>query len=180
MRATNLVVMKKVLLLLLVATPALSALRPSTSELSTVESKPGALYLEVMGRAGFYSVNFDRAIIPALSVGAGFSFLPTESNDESALYILPVYANLYSNDDIHRAFATAGADFVFGATSKVSQVVSKYSKSQISLNSGPHAVLGFGYEYRGYSGVLFRAAPYLVVGGGSIIPTMGVSIGRAL
>ena len=44
-------------------------------------------------------------------------------------------------------------------------------------DSGAGVVLGGGYEYRGTGGFLFRAAPYLVVAGGGVALTAGLSFG---
>jgi len=138
------------------------------------DSHGNALSLEVLGRGGLYSINYDHMISNYMAVGIGFSHWSFSFIDTDSITIIPIYANLYSSPKPNRAFLTAGVDVVF-----ISETDSDGLGDGLGsfTESGAGAVLGGGYEYRGTSGFLFRAAPYLVVASGGIALTAGLSFG---
>ncbi len=153
------------------ATPPLE----STSlppESSSLDLRRHGISLELLGRGGLYSFNYDYMITDDLALGAGLATYSISSNGSNAsAWVVPVYANYYITGQNHRLFVTGGADVVFSSGKLAGD-------TQVS-GSGLAGVLGAGYEYRGDSGFLFRAAPYLMVG--KISGTwLGLSFGYAI
>lgn len=132
---------------------------------------PNAVSLEILGRGGLYSLNYDRMLTDDFALGAGFSSYSVSSGNSNAkALIFPIYGNYYFTGGPHRWFATAGAN-VISASGNLD------GDAQIS-GSGVAGTLGGGYEYRGDSGFLFRAAPYVFVGNASGL-WLGLSLGYA-
>lgn len=131
-----------------------------------------SISMELLGRAGLYSFNYDYLIQNSLALGAGLSTYTLSSGEAtSGTWILPIYANYYVNEGLHRFFATGGASIVM--------VSGKVNENNQVKGSGLGGSVGFGYEYKSRDGFLFRAAPYLLVGqtsGGWIGVSLGYSI----
>ena len=139
---------------------------------STSSPQKHSITMELLGRAGLYSFNYDYLIQDNLALGAGLSTYSLSSGETRAsTWVLPVYANYYFNQGEHRFFATGGLSLisVSGQTSESNQI----------KGSGLGGTLGIGYEYKSRDGFLFRAAPYLMLGqasGGWIGVSLGYSI----
>ncbi len=146
---------------------------PAANQLeANAEPRRNAFSLELLGRGLLYSLNYDYLITDDIALGAGVSTYSISAGSASAsAWIIPVYANYYFTQGSHRWFASGGANLIF-ASSNVG------SDEKIS-GSGVAGVLGGGYEYRGDSGFLFRAAPYVFVGkvsGGWLGLSLGFTI----
>ncbi|MCC6277367.1 MAG: hypothetical protein IT289_05580 [Oligoflexia bacterium] len=165
--------LRSLLIILVVGTftfPALAQRKTSYSD-SSASGRESAVSIELLGRAGRWSINYDHMVSEDIALGGGFSYVSASSGSSSAsALIIPVYGNYYFKTNNHRPFATAGIDIVTATVSG-----SGFSGSA----SGVAAVLGGGYEFRGDSGFLFRAAPYLLVGGGGVAFWAGFSFGYA-
>jgi hypothetical protein len=155
------------------------SLAPANSNTQTQESvgsgmdlHRNAISVELLGRGGLYSLNYDYLLRDDLAVGAGVSTYSISSGGSSAsAWVIPVYANYYLTGQHHRLFVTGGANMIMASGNL-------NGDNQIS-GSGLAGVFGGGYEYRGDSGFLFRAAPYLMVGKESGA-WFGVSLGYAI
>lgn len=131
---------------------------PRPYEGNNVE-KTNAVSLEILGRASLYSINYDRLITSDLALGFGFSYWTNSFHWGSLIAtsrVVPVYLNYYFSPFQRRLFVTGGADFIFTYPS--------YNSASIFQTTGTAAVFGGGFEYRGNSGFLFRAAPYILIG----------------
>jgi hypothetical protein len=147
-------------------------LQSDQSVSETTEYRRHALSLELLGRGLLYSFDYDYLVTDDVAVGAGLSTYSFTSGDSDArVTFIPVYANYYFTPGEHRWFATAGVDLIH-ASGNVGQ------DEKVS-GSGAAGILGAGYEYRGDSGFLFRAAPYLLVGKASGA-WLGVSLGFSI
>lgn len=154
-------------------TPATQQIEADADSVSrSNEPRRHAVSLELLGRGLLYSLNYDYLITDDVAVGAGVSTYSISSGSASAsAWLFPIYANYYFTQGPHRWFASGGANLIFasgsvGGDEKVS-------------GSGVAGVLGGGYEYRGDSGFLFRAAPYVFVGkvsGGWLGLSLGFTI----
>lgn len=135
--------------------------------------RPSVLGIELLGRAGAYSIFFDRHVVESVALGVGFEYAATMSSGTSSLsaMVFPVYTNLYFAPGPSRAYATAGLNLVVG----------NYSSGSTNVNgSGLGSVTaGLGWEYRGSGGLLFRATGY-VIAGSSVSPWLGLSFGAAM
>lgn len=136
---------------------------------------------EYAGRAGLYSLNLDAQFTPDWGVGGGLSVWNSAvfSKLNSAKFVIvPVYVNYYwRHPGKHRIYSTLGASLVSlgGGTypSFDSDVLRPFSAG------GVVGTLGAGYEFRGSSGVLFRALPYWLARPGLSSFNAGLSLGYA-
>ncbi len=144
----------------------------SARNMNSNELRRNGMSLELLGRGLLYSFNYDYLLRDNLALGAGVSSYSISSGSSSAsAWIIPVYANYYLTEGTHRWFTTAGANLIFASSTAGND-------SRVS-GSGLAGVLGGGYEYRGNSGFLFRAAPYVFVGKTSGA-WLGVSFGYTI
>lgn len=123
-----------------------------------------AMSLELLGRGGIYSVNYDYSFSKQLAIGAGVALY---SSGSASVGAFPVYASYYLGENANRLMFTGGPTLVTASASIDSGSVK---------GSGLAGAIGIGYEYRGDSGFLFRAVPYLNFGAISG-PWLGVSGG---
>jgi hypothetical protein len=152
---------KKIIGLGLVAL-TLQTLSPAHAEAT---DRPHVISVELGGRGLLYSVNYDYAVDNAISIGAGLSYI---GDSFSSLITVPVYGNYYfMSESEHRPFLTAGVDILVGSVD-LGVIGGSFSGAAVTL--------GGGYEYRGDSGFVFRAAPYIFVAGGVGL-TGGISFG---
>lgn len=115
-------------------------------------SRRNALALEILGRGGLYSLNYDYSITPDLAVGAGAAIY---SSGSASVKIFPIFANYYFGGPNHRFMVTGGPTIVTASASVDTSTIN---------GSGLAGTVGAGYEYRGDAGFLFRAAPYVNLG----------------
>jgi hypothetical protein len=125
---------------------------------------PGNFGLELGGRAGLYSLQYDYAVSDQVSVGAGAEVLPPICFDgpchAPALVAVPLYANVYLSQQESSPFLTAG--------------------TTVLLVDGGHAlpVLGLGYELRDRKSFTLRLTGYVVPTGGRPFFWAGLTIGH--
>lgn len=154
------------------AAEMLPAIEAKAESSHNVEYRPHGLSMEILGRGGLYSFNYDYLVNEDLALGAGIaSYSLSSGSAKASAWILPVYANYYVNPGKHRFFATGGMNLITASGSVGEDAQFK--------GSGIAGVLGGGYEFRGEDGFLFRAAPYFFVGkasGAWIGFTVGYSI----
>jgi hypothetical protein len=147
------------------------------TDLTVADKRPNSLSIEMLGRGGLYSLNYDRALGRGVSLGAGFSYIGVSTTllvAEGGVKVLtiPLFVNIYPIGDSHRPFITAGITMVYAsvAVESLSEVTDSVSKNTeqglpdavIEASAWlPLPVLGAGYEYRGRNGFLFRATPYI-------------------
>ena len=151
--------------------------QPSKSPAIVITTKEmertNAFSLELLGRGGLYSFNYDHLVLPNLALGAGAATYSLSAGAANAnVWLVPLYANYYFNENSHhRFFASGGADLIV--------VSGKVSSDARFTGSGLAGVVGGGYEYRGENGFLFRATPYAFLGKASGF-WLGFSLGYAL
>jgi len=135
------------------------------------EPRRNAVSIELLGRGWLYSLNYDHLIFDRLAIGIGASYWNTTSwwsNINYGATIIPIYGNYYFMTGLNRFFLTAGGDLVF--------VNPTLNSNNVFQSSGGAAVVGGGYEYRGSRGLLFRVAPYIIIGASTTL-TIGFTIG---
>lgn len=123
--------------------------------------RPNSLIFEILGRAGDYSIQYDRALSNLWSVGGGLSVRSVAGL--ATFMSFPLYANYYFSPENDRFYATGGltVSTASGAGAAI---------SGLTLNAGA------GYELRAEKGFLFRAAPYLNFGS-TVSLWFGISLG---
>lgn len=142
----------------------------------TAMDRPNALSVELLGRAGLYSFDYDYSLTDEIAVGGGFSYLSASASNNSAIasvsiLVIPLYMNYYFQPGPNRGFVTGGLDIVSASATFAG------TDGFTASGSGVGAVLGGGYEYRGTSGFLFRAAPYFIFGSGGGDLWFGLTFG---
>lgn len=142
----------------------------STLKFPAYHHRPDVISLELAGRSGYYSLSFDRIFFHQIAIGAGVSYL----DDGRAHWMFPVYSQFYFLNPygIHRLYTSLGYTLVTHRTGNHA------SYSVLPSDTAPISV-GIGYEYRGWSGLLFRFTPYLLNTQTKIIATLGASLGWA-
>lgn len=144
----------------------------SGTDFSVATSRPNALSVEILGRGGAYSLNYDHSMSDSVGLGVGFAYYGLNVDGVSAsIAVIPVYVDYYFSPDNHRGFLTGGVDVVI--------ISAKIDNWGAFKGSGALGVLGGGYEYRGDGGFLFRVAPYMMVGAGGVAVWGGISFGYA-
>ena len=142
--------------------------------------KLNAISLEVLGRSGFYSVNYDRRVYGPLHAGVGYSqyyydfkINGLNTNTGDSLPIASTYLNYYLGKGKSRAFLTGGANFAIRKKDP-----NRETTTLIGGKERVWATAGGGYEYRANDGLLLRAAPYLIVARKATL-WLGGSVGLA-
>jgi hypothetical protein len=175
---------------LLVASTALSPLpvlgeeSPAPSPVG-VESNPGspgpdarlarrnhphAIYLELFGKGGLYTLGYDYAFTDRLAAGAGGSYLPVEGE---RVFTLAPYLNVYPAVGPWGSFlAQVGLEIVHIA------VPSEVPGWSGTSSSGVAGQISLGYEYR--HGILVRVLLTGVIGKGGFRPWAGIGLGGAI
>lgn len=129
--------------------------------------------IEGLGRAGLYSINYDRMVTDDIAVGLGFSSYSISAGAlSSSTVVIPLYANYYFTEGKNsRFYVTGGADLIFSSAN--------FEGDGIVEGSGLGFVGGAGWEYKSDGGFLFRVAPYFLVGKASGA-WLGISLGYSL
>lgn len=143
-----------------------------SSDSAYTDYRRHSVSLELLGRGLLYSFNYDYLIHDDIAVGAGLSTYSFSSGTSNArLTFVPVYANYYFTPGEHRWFASGGVNLIHASGS--------IDKDEKISGSGAAGILGGGYEFRGDSGFLFRATPYVFVGKASGV-WLGLSLGYSI
>jgi hypothetical protein len=153
---------------LLVAAPLRSAAqdRGATDRLD----RPHALYVEILGKGGVYTVGYDYALTDSFGVGGGASYLFI---DGEHLLTLAPYVNVYPIAGGWGAFVVqTGLLFVHVA---VPSTVRGFSGTS---STGLAGQVSAGYELRG--AILFRFLLTGTVGSAGFRPWAGIGLGWSL
>lgn len=140
---------------------------------------PNVLYVEGLGNAGIYSLNYERLVIPELAVRVGFSYISLSASGGGAsakvsLLTIPIMANyLGIGNDTHHLELGLGLVLV-NATGSSSSGAGSVSGSGF----GAYGTATVGYRFQPLSGgFLFRAGFTPLFGSGGFQAWGGVSLG---
>lgn len=142
-------------------------------------TNPGAVSVEMLGRAMLYSINFDQVVNDDIAVGVGLGTVSTMIHDtdrdtgETATFV-PAYMNYYFKREAGSPFVTGGVTLILNHAS-VKNTDTSTGGLQIP-SSSVMPTFGGGYENRGDNGFLFRVAGYLIAGK-SLTPWIGFTFG---
>ncbi|MES2962505.1 MAG: hypothetical protein V4760_01355 [Bdellovibrionota bacterium] len=154
------------------------------------------LSIEMLGRGGLYSLDYDRQLGRDVSMGLGFSNASLRMNADAyaavnaTLITVPIYGNFYFNDHRKHRFLGTGGVTIVSAKAEASVGVELAPEAKevalsfvndldLSTNASvvlPMPVGGAGYEYKSTGGFLARASVYVVYVG-SIQPWAGLALG---
>lgn len=139
-------------------------------------TNPNALSVEVLGRGIGFSLNYDHVMSDQLVAGFGWGRVATQTDtgvDAGTVSTIPVYVHYYFLKEQGSPFVTLGATVFTDSSGKTSPTGNfKLPTSSVMAD------LGVGYENRGETGFLFRAAGYGLLGT-SFKPWLGIAFGYA-
>jgi hypothetical protein len=129
-----------------------------------------AIYVELLGKGGWWGLGYDAVLRPRFALGATASF---HADDGERVISLSPYAAIYPLGGArHRAFVQLGPQLV--RLERMSPVPEWPGQA----TSGIGAQLSGGYELR--TRVLVRAFGMAAIGKHGIAPWLGVSLGVTL
>jgi hypothetical protein len=143
-------------------------------------SRDNAVYLELLGNGGLFSINYERAVTPSVRLRIGAASWTTQSfwsDAETQITTFPLMLHLLPGRDAHRLEAAVGV--LLGRRSRDRDVGE--SGAFVSLT----ALVGYRYEPPGRR-IVFRAGvtPFYGFGESAIAypdegftPSLGVSLG---
>ena len=137
---------------LIVITALLLAARSANAQTLAGEN-PNVIGIELLGRAGLYSVNYERFITPRVGFGVGFArdtliggFFSYTRSDST---LVPIYVSWTPIGDRHSIYVGAGTTV---STVKQTDLISHAP----SRSWGSIGTATFGYQYRSSRGLLVR------------------------
>ncbi|HEU4558620.1 MAG TPA: hypothetical protein VFS20_12255 [Longimicrobium sp.] len=131
-------------------------------------------FVELLGNAAIYSLNYERFFTPQLGIRVGGSFLRGETEDgtEASVGFFPVMAT-YLLGEGNSHFETGLGIGIVTASADIEEV-DDFSGSDVYGT----ATLGYRYQ-KPTGGVLFRVGFTPVYADGNLIPWIGASVGYA-
>ena len=163
---------------------ALALSLAAAGTLSAQEAAPAAetpslarntFFVELLGNAAIYSLNYERFFTPQLGLRVGGSFLRGQNTegDDVSVGFLPVMAT-YLLGEGNSHFETGLGIGIVTASADIEEVDEEFSGSDVYGT----ATLGYRYQ-KPTGGVIFRAGFTPVFAGGNLIPWAGISVGYA-
>jgi hypothetical protein len=144
------------LLLLLFCTPLFA--QPHTPEKKSADN---ALSAELGGKGIFYTITYERLIIPELGLSVGFSTWDLEFIFNTHVTIFPLFVTYYTPGNGSRLYIDAGVDIVHLSD------ISLFDWGILGSATGVLGVVGTGYTYRSSSGgFFFKIGPMMFIGDG--------------
>lgn len=149
-------------------------------DLRSAQPEPAkhAVYLEGLGNAGLYSVNYDRRFTPSLSLRGGISVVGAtdqQTGQEVSLLIVPVTLNYLAGGPNHSLEMGVGPLFAAGSVDDLE------TTSDSEISSGLAGVTStFGYRYQpARGGFVFRAGLIPFYSANEFQLWAGISVGLA-
>ncbi len=127
------------------------------------------LSMELLGRAGLYSLDFDHLFGDNIALGIGFSAETAPNNYGLTIWNAPIYGNYYFGNTESQPYVSAGLNVGYGSSTL---------GGSIFTGTLAAVIVGGGYEYRTLNGFVFRAAPYVFIGN-TVTVWGGISLGFA-
>lgn len=163
----------------LILSPAISHAQGVDETLSgKPELASHSIFLEGLGNAGLYSVNYDHRFASSLSLRAGFSIVGAtdqQTRQEVSLLIVPVTFNYLAGGANHNLEMGIGPLFAAGSVDDVE------TGSDAGISSGLAGVTStFGYRYQpADGGFVFRAGLVPFYSADEFQLWAGISVGMA-
>lgn len=147
------------------------------TQYSSDMDNPNAISIELLGRAGVYSLNYDHLISDTVGLGFGLSYYSLSARSTSgssasgSIFVVPTYFNYYLASGPSHVFLTAGLDLIVASVT--------FEDASYFRGSGVAPIIGVGYEYRSAGGFLFRIALPYITFSDRVLLWGGVSLGAA-
>lgn len=132
-------------------------------------------FVELLGNAAVYSLNYERFFTPQLGIRVGGMFLRGEDDtgDEASIGLFPIMATyLLGQGNSH--FETGLGIGIVTASADIDEVDEDFSGSDVYGT----ATLGYRYQ-KPEGGVIFRVGFTPAYAAGNLIPWVGASVGYA-
>ncbi|HEU4406914.1 MAG TPA: hypothetical protein VFS43_16725 [Polyangiaceae bacterium] len=157
--------------------PAPAAPEPAPAEQNLGRTANNAVFVELLGNGGVYSVNYER-FIDNFGIRAGFSYLSIgAASDTSSAKVsfvtFPVVASYYLGSANHKLQLGAGATVVYLSGESETELA---SASASGLGVGATGVVGYRYMPR-TGGFNFGVGFTPIIGAGGFLPWGGISFG---
>ncbi len=136
-----------------------------------------SVYVELLGNAALYSVNYDRLLSPSVSGRAGVMYISADALTTTSgskvggvsVTLVPVMLNYLSGKN-HKFELGAGPVFIFASAD--------FDELGSFSGSGVGGTATFGYRYQPKKGGFnFRAGFTPIFGDGGFFPSGGISFG---
>jgi hypothetical protein len=124
--------------------------------------------IELLGRAGLYSVNYERWTTFRVGLGAGLEYWYFGRDQHT--FIAPLYISSNPIGDRHSLYLSAGATVLFSNATL-------FSNSR-DYSSGALGTISGGYQFRSRGGFLIRPTVNYIFDGTRGVVWPGVTIGR--
>ncbi len=140
-----------------------------------------AVYVELLGNGGFYTLNYERRIIEPLTLRIGFGFISVSatagsSTSRASLLSIPIMANYIGLGNDRHHLELGGGLLLLYASASVSSAGTAASGSGFGV--GGTLTTGYRYQPR-EGGFLFRAGFTPMFGSGGFQAWGGASFGGA-
>jgi hypothetical protein len=160
------------LIFLLVVCSSNASAQSDSSLIDEIRTASNAVYGELGGPALYYSLNYDRMLLPSLGVRAGFGFV--EATDGHGAVMLPVFVNWFP--DAH-VWSDSKLEIDFGLVYHSSGVSTWFEDME---DRGTYLSFGLGYRYQSLEdGILFRITATPLFFSDQVFLFGGVSFGYA-
>ncbi|HEX8244785.1 MAG TPA: hypothetical protein VF541_14860 [Longimicrobium sp.] len=131
-------------------------------------------FVELLGNAALYSLNYERFFTPQLGVRIGAMYIQADDDagDQVSVGLFPVMATyLLGQGNSH---FEVGAGLGFGTAGIESTDIGD------DWDSAVYGTATFGYRYqKPAGGVIFRAGFTPIIASGTVVPWVGASVGYA-
>lgn len=117
------------------------------------QERPNLLGIELAGRAGLYSLNYERVVLPRIGIGVGFASHTLVggffSYTKSTSNIVPLYVSWTPIGNKHSLYLSGGATVAITTRTRLTTNVTSH-------HGGAIGTATFGYQYRSTRGFLIR------------------------
>lgn len=140
----------------------------NSDALAQQEDRPNLVGVELLGRGGLYSFNYERYPTKRVGLGIGLALLEFDGTR----IIVPLYASLNPIGDRHSLYLAAGTTLA-GGWGKSSQIFGGSSDSGFFA----FGTVSGGYEYRSFSGFVVRPTVNVLLTTEGNIVWPGITLG---
>lgn len=171
--------LKKILVMFIISFVSMNAVASNSSYLQDNNNKKNHLFVEFLGNAGLYSLNYERMLREDFAARVGIACYGVDIENDgitvsSSLYLFPVTLSYLAGKTEHK-FEVGGGLLISNA-SVSGKVEGLFDERYSSNGIAGTAIVGYRYMPKD-GGVTFRAGFTPIFGEYGVLPWFGVSIG---
>jgi hypothetical protein len=129
-------------------------------------SQPNFVGVELLGRAGIYSANYERSLNSRIALGSGLAYWHLDGNT----FIAPMYVSATPIGTTHSLYLATGVTFGLSNENLLG--------SPTNYRGGKFGTVTGGYQFRSREGLIIRPTANFVYGSWGHIIWPGVTIGH--